>query len=68
MSPSKKSDAPGRSCGSHTTGPDGADPRPHVAAILELAALGWHVTEIRPDRNAPVLWRVSIERFDGMSR
>ena len=41
-----------------------ADPRPHVAALLELAALGWHVTEIRPGRSAPVLWRVTIKRYD----
>lgn len=41
------------------------DPRPHVAALLELSALGWHVTEIRPDRVAPVLWRVTIRRYDG---
>ena len=41
------------------------DLRPHVAAFLELSALGWHVTEIRPDRSAPPLWRVRIERYDG---
>lgn len=41
------------------------DPRPHVAALLELSALGWHVAEIRPDRVAPVLWRVTIRRYDG---
>ena len=41
------------------------DPRPHVAALLELSALGWHVTEIRPGRVEPVLWRVTIRRYDG---
>lgn len=41
------------------------DLRPHVAAFLELSALGWHVAEIRPDRSAPALWRVRIERYDG---
>ncbi|HWO23879.1 MAG TPA: hypothetical protein VNO30_34290 [Kofleriaceae bacterium] len=38
------------------------DPRPHVAALLELASLGWRVTEIRPDR---ALWRVTVTRYDG---
>lgn len=41
-----------------------SEPRPHVAALLELSELGWRVTEIRPDRTAPVLWRVTIERQD----
>src|SRR5262245_59476635 len=52
-----------RPCGTHTTGPD-ADPRPHVAALLTLAALGWYVTAIRPDLTAPVLWTVTGRRFD----
>ncbi|HWO20996.1 MAG TPA: hypothetical protein VNO30_19650 [Kofleriaceae bacterium] len=38
------------------------DPRPHVAALRELSLLGWHVTEIRPDR---ALWRVTVTRYDG---
>jgi len=38
------------------------DPRPHVAALLELASLGWYVTSIRPDRS---LWRVTVTRYDG---
>lgn len=36
-------------------------------ALLELGGLGWHVTEIRPDRDAPVLWRVTIKRYDGFA-
>ena len=40
------------------------DARPHVAALRELAALGWHVTEIRPDREPPVLWTVRARRYD----
>jgi hypothetical protein len=40
------------------------DPRPHVTALRELAALGWHVTEIRPDREPPVLWTVTVRRHD----
>ena len=40
------------------------DPRPHVAALLELAALGWHVVGIRPDREPPVLWSVTVRRYD----
>jgi hypothetical protein len=54
--------------GAHTTDHHDADPRPHVAALLELSAFGWHVTEIRPDiggGDAPVLWRVTIRRYDG---
>jgi hypothetical protein len=41
------------------------DRRPHVATLGELRALGWDVTEILPDRDEPVLWRVEIKRFDG---
>ena len=41
---------------------DTPDPRPHVAALVELASLGWRVTEIRPDR---ALGRVTITRYDG---
>jgi hypothetical protein len=44
---------------------DPTDPRPHVALLLGLASLGWYVTKIRPDRDAPVLWRVTITRYDG---
>ncbi|HWO22545.1 MAG TPA: hypothetical protein VNO30_27490 [Kofleriaceae bacterium] len=47
------------------TGCRTSEPRRHVAALLELSALGWHVTEIRPGRAAPVLWRVTIRRYDG---
>ncbi|HWO18417.1 MAG TPA: hypothetical protein VNO30_06560 [Kofleriaceae bacterium] len=53
--------------GSHPGGAPEADPRPHVAALLELGGLGWYVTEIRPDRDAPVLWRVTIKRYDGFA-
>jgi hypothetical protein len=55
---------PPPSSGSHANGHHAPDLRPHVAALLELSALGWRVTEIRPDRTAPVLWRVTIERSD----
>lgn len=60
--------------GPHVTGRHGAartirrpdEPeRPHVATIGALGALGWHVTEIRPDRDDPALWRVTITRYDG---
>lgn len=40
------------------------DARPHVAALRELAALGWHLVEIRPDREPPVLWTVTVRRYD----
>lgn len=60
MSQPAKSDPP--PSGPHDTA---ADPRPHVAALLELRSLGWHVTAIRPDVAAPALWRVAIERYDG---
>ena len=40
------------------------DPRPHVAALRELAALGWRVVEIRPDREPPLLWTVRARRHD----
>jgi hypothetical protein len=62
--PSSKPDTP-HPCRSHATGHHDADPRPHVAALITLGALGWYVTAIRPDRTQPVLWRVTIERFDG---
>ncbi len=46
-----------------------ADPdrpeRPHAATLAALGELGWHVTEIRPSTDAPVLWRVEIKRYDG---
>ena len=51
--------------GPHTSGRHETDPRPHLAALLELRWLGWHVTAIRPDVAAPVLWRVTITRYDG---
>ena len=40
--------------------------RPHVTTIVALGVSGWYVTEIRPDisANEPVLWRVTIERYD----
>jgi hypothetical protein len=44
---------------------DASDQRPHVNMLRELAALGWYVTSIRPDREAPFLWSVTIMRFDG---
>lgn len=42
------------------------DPRihPHVATLIALGRLGWHVTEIRPDRDDPVVWRVTVTRYD----
>jgi hypothetical protein len=39
--------------------------RPHLATLSTLGAIGWHVTEIRPDRDEPVLWHVTITRYDG---
>lgn len=51
--------------GPHTTDHHDDDPRPHVAALITLGALGWYVTQIRPDRIGPGLWRVPVERFDG---
>lgn len=74
MSPSKKSGKRRRSPGLHVTDRHGApraiyrpdlQVRPHVATLVALGAIGWHVTEIRPDRDAPVLWRVTITRYDG---
>jgi len=53
--------APPPPSGPHATA---ADSRPHLAALLTLAALGWYVIEIRPDRTRPVLWHVTIKRFD----
>jgi hypothetical protein len=48
---------------------DDADPdrpeRPHVATLGALGEFGWHVAEIRPSNDAPVLWRVEIKRYDG---
>jgi hypothetical protein len=58
-----------RTIAADLAGRDDGDPdrqgRPHVATLATLAALGWHVTEIRPDRDAPVQWRVEIRRYDG---
>jgi hypothetical protein len=34
--------------------------------IATLIARGWRVVEIRPSVDAPVLWRVTIERYDGL--
>jgi hypothetical protein len=62
MSPSTTPDTPQEP---NVTGCQPGDPRPHVAALLKLSALGWHVTEIRPGRAAPVIWRVTIRRYDG---
>ncbi len=39
--------------------------RPHVATLGVLGEFGWHVTEVRPSNDAPVLWRVEIKRYDG---
>ena len=44
---------------------DPEEPPPHVAMIIALAEIGWYVTELRPDRSEPVLWRVAIKRLDG---
>lgn len=72
MPPSRKSKPPRRSRGSHTTGRPRVDRRldpegrPHVATMATLIALGWRVAEIRPRRvDEPVLWRVTIDRYDG---
>lgn len=37
-----------------------------VRHIVELEAIGWHVVGLRPSTtgDAPVLWRVTIERYD----
>jgi hypothetical protein len=40
------------------------DTRAHVTALRELAALGWHLVEIRPDHEPPVLWTVTVRRYD----
>jgi hypothetical protein len=39
--------------------------RSYPATLGALGELGWHVTEIRPSNDAPVLWRVEIKRYDG---
>ena len=39
--------------------------RPYVATLGVLGEFGWHVTEMRPSNDAPVLWRVEIKRYDG---
>ncbi len=63
MSSSTNPDTPHPS-GPYPTDPPSTDPRLYVAALLELRSRGWHVSEIRPDRDAPVLWRVVIVRYD----
>lgn len=36
-----------------------------VGYIVELEAAGWHVIRLRPSiGDEPVLWRVTIERYD----
>lgn len=69
LEPHRKPHATGR----HGTTPTRAirhldtPPRPCAATIIALGASGWHVTELRPDVPAadePVLWRVTIERYD----
>jgi hypothetical protein len=35
-----------------------------VRHIVELEAIGWHVIRLRPSTDEPVLWRVTIMRFD----
>ena len=40
------------------------NPPPHIAALRELAVNGWYISEIKPDRTAPVLWRLSMRRYD----
>lgn len=39
---------------------------PLVRHIIELEALGWHVTQLRPwvADDEPPIWRVEIARFD----
>jgi hypothetical protein len=39
---------------------------PHVRLIAELAALGWRITELRPEHldGRVVLWHVAIVRID----
>jgi hypothetical protein len=63
MPSSTNPDTP-QGCSPHTAGHHETDPRPHVATLLELAALGWYVTAIRPDLSETVLWRVTIVRYD----
>ena len=41
-----------------------ADQRPYVAVLLRLGELGWRVTELRADRTPPVIWHVTITRYD----
>jgi hypothetical protein len=42
-----------------------APARPLVRHCLALEAAGWHVTELRPHGiTEPLLWRVTIERYD----
>jgi hypothetical protein len=74
MSPHRKLKALRRSRASHATGRHGAarplrhldqQVRPYLATLSALGAIGWHVTEIRPDRDEPVLWHVTITRYDG---
>lgn len=42
---------------------------PHVRLIAELAAIGWRITELRPERldGRVVLWRVAIVRVDDVA-
>jgi hypothetical protein len=60
LDPSAPSNASNAADTANTT--NTPDPRPHVAALVELASLGWRVTEIRPHRE---LWRVTVTRYDG---
>jgi hypothetical protein len=53
----------------HEAAPDRANRRPdprartHADVIVELEAIGWRVTEIRPSiDDSLALWRVTIER------
>lgn len=42
---------------------------PHVRLIAELAAIGWRITELRPERldGRVVLWHVAIVRVDDVA-
>jgi hypothetical protein len=42
---------------------------PYVRLIAELAAIGWRITELRPERldGRVVLWHVAIVRVDDVA-
>jgi len=42
---------------------------PHMRVTAELAAIGWRITELRPERldRRVVLWHVAIARVDDVA-